>query len=546
MAKRPRFSIPLDAPRSALAWFVLAPLFAVLAWIYLPMTRGDFVADDYVFLTTARMVNEPLAAFWQSHFYEPYYFRPIGVLSWWVATELFALDYASHSLINFILHFANAALLFWLLRALALRASAVAAGVALFALGPFALATILWPSNRFDLLAVGFLLAQATFMVRALHGNVFAFPFAMLAALGACWSKESAYAISTMMCLVALAASGVPWRLRGMLFVLLGGTIGGAFCWRHRMVTDAYVIASADPVGQVADGVRAMILSLPKLTGLIVGESMLPWLAWGLFGALLVSSLWARRDVGASGVSGVSRGKLLGALLVALAAFVIQAPAAKLFAPMLDGGAFGTVTFARFYYVPWAAVSVVAALILARGRLGGIASLVVVGLMIVLGLAVRPLTESYAEWTRQEIRPMAVAATRLVDAASDAPCVYVLLGTQNTHPFFRMFSDVTVKARTVTPDKTWRCHLMTESTPWLFAFPAWATPSALPLREITDAAGKAKPDSVWGGIRYRYRLPSMDLAALPGAKYFDWRGGQFVDVTEDVRSGARKITSKDW
>lgn len=546
MTKRQRFSISLDHPRGALRWFVLLPLLALLAWIFLPVTFGDFVADDYVFLATGRMVDEPLAAFWQSHFYEPYYFRPIGVLSWWVATRLFGLDYAAHSFINFVLHLANAGLLFWLLRALALRGSAAAAGVALFVLGPFALATILWPSNRFDLLAAGFLLVQAIAMTRVLQGKLFAFPLAMLAALGACWSKESAYAISTMMCLVALAASGVPWRLRGMLFALLGGTIGGAFFWRHRMVTDAYAVASADPVGQVVDGVRAMILSLPKLTGLIVGESMLPWLAWGLFGALLMSLLWARRDVGALGVSGVSRGKLFAALLVALAAFVIQAPAAKLFAPMLDGGAFGTVTFARFYYVPWAAVSVVAALILARGRLGGFASLVVVGLMFVLGLAVRPLAESYAEWTRQEIRPMAVAATRLVDAASDAPCVYVLLGTQNKHPFFRMFSDVTVKARTVTPDKTWRCHLMTESTPWLFAFPAWATPSALPLREITDAAGKAKPDSVWGGIRYRYRLPSMDLAALPGARYVHWRDGQFVDVTEEVRSGVRRIASKDW
>ena len=44
------------------------------------MTRGDFVIDDYVFIATARMVEAPWAAFWQSHFYEPFYFRPIGVL----------------------------------------------------------------------------------------------------------------------------------------------------------------------------------------------------------------------------------------------------------------------------------------------------------------------------------------------------------------------------------------------------------------------------------------------------------------------------------
>ena len=172
MTERFSFSTSTRRPHGALPWLLLLPLFVLLAWIYLPVTRGDFVGDDYVFLATARMVDAPLVAFWQSHFYEPYYFRPVGVLSWWGATRLFGLDYTSHSLINLLLHFTNVGLLFWLLRALALRASAIVAGVVLFALGPFALATILWPSNRFDLLAVGFLLAQAFAIVRALQGNV--------------------------------------------------------------------------------------------------------------------------------------------------------------------------------------------------------------------------------------------------------------------------------------------------------------------------------------------------------------------------------------
>ena len=540
MARRQRFSVPLDQPRSALAWFILLPLFAVLAWIYLPVTRADFVADDYVFLATARMVNEPLAAFWQSHFYEPYYFRPLGVLSWWVATALFGLDYASHSLINFILHFANAALLFWLLRALALRASAVAAGVVLFALGPLALATVFWPSNRFDLLAVGFLLAQAIAMVRALQGNVFAFPFAMVAALAACWSKESAFAISTMMCFVVLAANGVSWQRRGALFALVGGVISGAFFWRHRIVSDAYAIASADPVGQVVGGVQALAQSVPKLAELISGAAIVPWFAGVLLVACLLAIVWARREEGGT------RGRIGGALLVLLAAVVVQTPLAKAFAPMLDGGPFGTITFARFYYAPWVVLSVVIALVLSRGRLGGVAALALVGVSVVTGVAARPLAESFVEWTRGEIRPMSVAATKLIDSASDSPCVYVLLGAQATQPYFRMFSDVTVKALTVSPEKTWRCQVMTESTPWLFAFPVSAAPPELTLRPVANPDGKAKPDSVWSSIRYRYRLPAKDLTGVPGARFFDWQDGRFVDVTHAVQSGARKVTSKDW
>ena len=141
---------------------------------------------------------------------------------------------------------------------------------------------------------------------------------------------------------------------------------------------------------------------------------------------------------------------------------------------------------------------------------------------------------------------MSIAATQLVDAGGDAPCVYVLLGTQEKHPYFRMFSDVTVKARAESREKTWRCHVMTESTPWLFAFPVGATFVAPPLREVPGIAGKSKPDSIWGGIRYRYRLPAKDFAALPGARFFEWRDLKFVDVTDAVRSGARKVESKDW
>ncbi len=540
VVKRLGFLALLEQPRGPLRWLVLLPVFGLLAWIFLPVALGDFVADDYVFLATGRMVDAPMAAFWQSHFFEPYYFRPIGVLSWWAATRLFGLDYAAHSLINFILHCANAALMFWLLRALALRVSVVATGVVLFALCPLAVATILWPSNRFDLLAVGFLLAQSIAMVRALQGNVFAFPFAMLAALGACWSKESAFAISTMMTLVALAATRSSWRLRGALFVLLGAVICGAFFWRQHVLSDAFAVAGANPWLQVVSGASALLSSVPRLAELTMGPAMMLWFAGGLFAACVLALAFLGRR------ASVSRELIVGALLIFLAAFVVQTPLAGAFAPMLDGGFFGTVTFARFYYAPCTAAAIVLSLVIARCHFADVASVTVMAVTAAAGSGARPLAEGFASWTREEVRPMSVAATRLVDADGVAPCVYVLLGAQQSHPYFRMFSDVTIKARTMRPEATWRCHVMTESTPFLFAFAASVAPLELPLRAIAEDSGKVKPDSVWGGIRYRYRFPAKDLATLPGAKYFDWRDGQFVDVTEAMRSGARQVSSKDW
>lgn len=542
MPRRPSFSTPAARPRSSLAWVVLLPIYALLVWFYLPVTLGDFVADDYVFLATSRMVDTPLAVFWQSHFYEPYYFRPMGVLSWWLLTRLFGLDYASHSLINLFLHLMNAGLLFWLLRALALRTSAVVAGVALFALGPFALATILWPSNRFDLLACGFLLLQAIAMVRSLQGNVFAVPLAMLAALAACWSKELAYPVATVMAFVALAATRVPWKRRAMLFALVGVAIAGAFFQRHTSVSQAYALASSDPIEQVLRGAGAMIKALPRLAELITGSARLPWFGWGLLGGLMAALVWERRD-------GHEFNRLLGgAIPVLLAAFLVQTPLAQHFAVMVDGGPFGTITFARFYYAPWLAACVLTALILTRGRLGDVAALAITGVTVAALMTARPLAESFATWTRDEVRPVSVAATKAVEAGAGGVqrCVFVFLGTQQSHPYFRMFSDVTVKARTTSPETVWRCHVMTESTPWLFAFPQRVTPDELPLQTITNPDGTTKTDSAWSSIRYRYRLPAADVAALPDARFFDWQAGAFIEVTDAVRRGERRVKSQAW
>jgi len=541
---RERYFFRAEAGEGGVRWWLLLPIWIALAWYFAPALQGDFVADDYVFLTTARMVDAPLNAFWQSHFYEPYYFRPLGVLSWWGATRLFALDYGSHALINLMLHAANVGLLCWLLRALAVRGVTVVATAALFAFGPFALATMLWPSNRFDLLACGFLLALAIAVVRALRGSAGAVMLAMVLALAACWSKELAYPVATLLAVLVLFAKSLAWRRRVILFVALGVGITAAFAVRHLKVSAAYAIASADPVAQVIEGAKALYVSAPKLVGLVLGVDSVPGLGLVCAIALLLALLWTRRD------AEQSNGLLAASALLFVAVVVVQTPLAKPFAAMLDGGPFGTVTYARFYYAPWLALCVVVALILSRARLGAFSALTLLGAAVIAGIYSRPLPEAFADWTRSEVRPLSVLATRAVEAAAPTvagePCVFVLLGAEAKHPYFRMFSDVTVKARTTMPDRVWRCHVMTEKTPWLFAFPDGMTITDLPLRPILNPDGAPKPDSAWGGIRYRYRFPAKDLAALSGAHFLDWRGGEFVDVTADVRAGRVKVAAADW
>jgi hypothetical protein len=546
---------------------------ALLTWVYWPVTGADFVIDDYVFIATGRMVENPLAAFWQSHFYEPYYFRPLGVISWWVTTRLFSPDYQAHSIVNLVIHALSVCLLAALLRDLGAKKWATLAAAALFALAPFSLTATFWPSNRFDLLAVLFLFCTAISLLNVLvvrGGASTRWWFALVfSAVAACWSKELAFPAATMMACVALFYSGASLRLRVGVFAALGAAISVAFFWRHAMIAQPYAVTGADPVTRFLEGGQAWVNAAPGFVALALGETHVSIASWVVVVVLVAALLFPvrrlqRRFGDAPAPSMPSAAMLIAAVLVWGAIALVQTSLAGVFVWMLDGGALGTMTYGRFYYGSMAALAVVAGAVLSRARLSVASSAVVVVCAVVLGVQQRSLAERFAKWTQTEIRPVAVAATAIADANAvtnastvtnantaatpAAPCVLVFLGTQANHPWFRMFADVTVKARTEQASSTWRCHVMTESTPWIFAFPAGVlsvAPMNLGLPTVPDANGP-KADSIWSTIRYRYRLAPKDVQALPSARFFDWRGDKFVEVTEEVRSGAKVVKMHGW
>jgi len=544
---RQAFHVKAEVPVGARV--ALVAVFVLLAWSYWPVTRGDFVIDDYVFLATARMVDQPWVAFWQSHFYEPYYFRPVGVLSWWLAQHAFGLDYFPHALVNLGLHAANAFLLWGLLRVLAVQGWAAVAAVALFAQAPFGLGPALWPSNRFDLLATGFLLLLARLVLAALRRPRPVLPLlaAMLAAVAACWSKELAFPVATALATVVLFDRAATRSRRMLVFACLGVAIGAAFGWRHLILADAYAVVQGDPLRAVANGLSTLGALVPALvSGALGGGRGGFWLGLLALVAVLalVSGLRLRRGPGSELPS---RALVVAACVVALVAIVVQAPLAGLFAPLVDGSAFGVVTYLRFYYAPWAVIVLVLALVLSRVPSSRGLSVVVMLLACLAAVWGRPLGTSFAQWVLSDVRPYSLAATSVVDSVrGDEPCMLVFLGTQVRHPYFRMFSDVTVKARAANPASSWRCFVMTESTPWLFAFPIGEALPEWPLPRIPNPDGSTKSDSTWGGVRYRYRVAPSNLAVLPGARFYEWRADRFVDVTTEVRDGTRKAPGQPW
>lgn len=537
----------------------LITLLALFAWCFWPAMSAHFVIDDYVFLAQSRMVDAPWAAFVSNHFYEPYYFRPIGVVVWWIATRVFELSYPAHSAINLLLHALNVALLAVLVRTLTDRTSAALAAAALFAFLPFSYAATLWPSNRFDLLAVLFLLVTAiagTSYFRS--GKPLAWLVAGAAALGACLSKELAFPIATLMALLALViAPSAPWQRRAALFVLLGASITLAFIWRHAMLPMPYAAASTDVVATLWRGGSAWASAAPRLFSDAVGRDSLAQFA--LYGIVAVTAFALLSAVIAQLKSRrerplVSWSIIGGAVLIFGVSALSQWPLAANFAPMLDGGSLGVVTYARFYYAPLAALAISVGLLLSRARLVRSLATIVVLCAIGIGLQARQTADRFARWTTDTIETVARAATKVVDEVSPSlanaqtGCVIVLLGTQsNNGPWFRMFSDVAVKALSKRPESSWRCQVLTESTPWIFVSPEMQPLADIGLKSIAiDARGTPKPDYTWGGVRYRYRAMVEDAAALPSARFFEWNGTTFVDVTSAVQTGARHIKTHGW
>ncbi len=547
---------------------------AVFIGSFWPVRSGDFVIDDYVFLAQSRLIEAPLAAFWSSHFYEPIYFRPIGIVIWWLATEAFGLDYARHSMINLGLHVINILLLHALLAQLGVKPMARLVGVAAFALLPFTVAATLWPSNRFDLLAVGFLLGLAIAVLRFLQTG--RWPWLLLAALlsiTACLGKEIAFPVATTIACLGLAARSISWARRMTVFAVLGFSISLTFLYRHFMLASPYAVGGNNLLGRMASGVRTWFESMPELARAAVIEPTIPAVsvvAWSVVLVVLTLAMigvlarWRPGRIKARRLEGSLRDEqgpwhahVLGAVMVVAGITILfQAPLTWNFREMLSADTLGTVTFARFYYLPMAALAAALAIALMRIRYVTTVSLAMVVATMALAIEQRDLAKRFAAWTDEEIRPMAVAAAETVDQVSgetldrnvteDQPCVVVLLDTQKDHPWFRMFSDVTVKAR-ASHEPTWQCYVMTETTPWLFISPQDEPLPEVGLSKIAvDSIGTPLEDSMWGGVRYRYRQSPEGPRSLPEARYFAWQDDRFIEVTDEVHGGARTVEFHHW
>ena len=142
---------PKDARRRFDALFPYA-LVGLIVAAYAASMRGKFVWDDRATIVNNESLHDltGLARIWTDpHASQQYY--PLNYASLWLNYQLGDLDPFGYHLVNVALH-ATTAVLFWLvLRRLAVRGAALAAG--LFALHPLNVESVAWVTERKNVLS---------------------------------------------------------------------------------------------------------------------------------------------------------------------------------------------------------------------------------------------------------------------------------------------------------------------------------------------------------------------------------------------------------
>ena len=321
-------------------------------------TATTFTGDDHLFLTFARHVRSPLAAF-VSDLHGGEYYRPLWMALWWVLGQgdspwpfrMAALG----------LHAGAALLLAALLRAVGRPRPVVAGAAVLLLLAPQNLAAAYWFSASTDLLATVFVLSALLAVARGRFG------LAALASLAAYLSKESSFVLPLLSALVLWARregdpSAPPSRRATLLGLGVQALLLAAVCGARRAILHGWG-GGGDP----RPGLLGTTLQIfGGCAQVFTGDALLP-----------APAAFA-----------------VGATLLALAAFTIarQAGGPARFAPLAFTAvavaplvAAGWAVGARYYYLP--AVGIVWAAAEAARNLGLPARAATAAVLVVLGLA---------------------------------------------------------------------------------------------------------------------------------------------------------------
>lgn len=515
-----------------------------------------FIFDDYSLLALPRFFDNPLLPFWHEHVEGSLHYRPMGLLLWWFSERLFGAEPLPHYLLNAGL-LALSVVALWRLLVRVSGSEMLAFAMALgFAVHPIVIGTSSWLSNRYELLA-------------AIFG---------LFALGQAWRfrlnrSRSALAACLALFAVALCAKENTVALITAAFVFWWWPVNTPVSWFRRdqwvclwlvglvvlwlLIRNAVLESNGTEAlfayksagALFRDGMTAWILNLGSYA------SLLPRLGWttGLMFALGVFALmaYALRAMRSGWDSNRTAALLAGLSIVAVAALV-QWPRTGLVLMNLQFGsdAFLDVLAARYYFMAAVGFAIVLASVLANGessvssrRGTWLAALTTFLVVTPLFSVSQHIVRSYRTQTIEQ-NTMATAA---VDAIAmiklpTADCQIYLLGTGNLQ--FGFYVDTAVKALSTDLSRVETCYIQTENAPWYYLVDTSeiGRSTQSPYSPVRVGEDSMRPIRLGhGALVFVNLIPASQPSLGPGSFFLEWKGGVFVDIGEEVRSGRRPI-----
>ncbi|MBN8482219.1 MAG: glycosyltransferase family 39 protein [Xanthomonadales bacterium] len=469
-----RGTAPMMHARTARGWLAVSLLVILPALTLRGAFAGYFLLDDFGMLSIVRLVGNPLHVFVENHIPGGFYYRPLGMLWWWLSERLFGSIAAWHYLLNALAQGAvTLALWRWLTRASGFPRLAFGAAV-VFAVHPVAIGTTLWLSDRFDLLAAlfGLLGLHAAWRFAGTgHGRDWAGTLVWIGL--ALLSKEIALVmLAAVFAAWLFADAGIAMRRRALALASLVVLAALYLFVRWLVIVDAgasYLLAQMPFVDLLrtglAHGVRAAIDYLghwPRLTG---------WKAILAFAgvALLVPALVLRARASWSR----ARWRLLmaGAVL-AFAPLLLQVPLLALQDLTLpaSGNDILLAFHARHFYVCCIGLLAIGVALLsapatprdAVGRLAAAAT----ALLVVVGFsASQHMAKLYRDATLGQRAFVESAHAALATIALPRHGCRIFLLDTGSWPF-AWVSDEAIKATATDLDRLAGCLIQTEHTPW--------------------------------------------------------------------------------
>lgn len=511
---------------------------------------GYFMLDDFGMMSIARFLESPLQPFYQQHVPGGVFYRPVGMLLWWLSERLFGTTASLHYMLNLGLHLCVAAALYSVILKLAEnRWLALLAAIA-FASHPIGLGTAAWLSDRFDLLSLLF----------GLLGLRCALDFSDTASsrsLAACTvllglsllSKEIGLALVLTTAGYLLVFSrdlrlALRWRAVAVLLLLLAG-----YWFARSMVlsspTGGALMTLNSPLQLLSDGVSHWAAGWIQYSS--YWQQMHGWRAFAtasglaLLAFLVIVALfqpWTRRRV----------------LMIALGMSVVAATALLQW-PLLgfitipfadDAKVIERVVNSRYFYTTLAGFLIAMAGVLEplgqRGRVVvGMSSLMFSLLVLAWLGASQHLLRQYRNETllQRDLVQSANAHIRTFQLKQPG-CQIYLLDVKNWA--FTWVSDEAIKATYPELDAIGRCLIQTEHTPW-YHITSVDDPDPgfwLPLQFAHGHTFKHSSSAIGRGYFVGLNLMSDSKINIgTPAYYLAWQNDNFVDVSDEVRAGRR-------